>query len=146
MPKCIKIYPNWIGILPHAWHGLKVYSALFTKVSWNYATDIVRVCVTAISASTLKLDVNRKCSIQICFNSKAMGSLYELLCHHALSSSDPLLDKILSYLSTRFSSHTFDYIFHENADDAPINPTPIYLLSTPGFQPNSFKFSETMSV
>ena len=119
MPKCKKIYPNCIWIVPPEWHGLKFYSALLTKVYWNYATDIVRVCVTAVSPSTLKPDVNRKSNIQIRFGSKAMGSLYELLCHHSLSSSDPLLDELLTYLPTRFSSHIFDYIVYEDSDDDP---------------------------
>ena len=49
-----------------------------------------------------------------------MGSLYELLlCHNSLSSHDPLLDELLSYLPTRFSSHIFDYIVYEESDDDP---------------------------
>ena len=75
-----------------------------------------------------------------------MGSLYELLCHQPLSSSDPLLDELLSYLPTRFSSHIFDYIVYEGSDDDPTIPTPKYLLSTPTIQPISLKISKTMFV
>ena len=119
MPKCKKIYPNFISILPPEWHKLNIYSALLTKFYWNYATKTVRVCVTATSPTTFTPDVNRKSNKQIHFGSKAMGSLYELLCHHSLSSVDPLLDELLSYLLTRFSSHIFDYIVCEDSDDDP---------------------------
>ena len=114
-----KDLPQLSLILPPEWHGLHIYSALLTKVYWNYATDIVRVCVTAISPTTFKPDANRKSNIQIRFGSKAMGSLYELLCHPSLSSPSPLLDELLSYLPTRFPSHIFDYIVYEDSDDDP---------------------------
>ena len=55
MPKCHKIYPNCIWQVPTEWHNLGFYSALLTKVYWNYATNIVRVCVIPISPETSKL-------------------------------------------------------------------------------------------
>ena len=115
----LKGFSNCIWGLPPEWHGLNVYSAPLTKVCWNYATDIVRACVTAISTSTLKPDVNRKSKSQIRFGSKGKDSLYELLCHHPLGSPDPLPDELLSYLPTCFSSHIFDYIVFEKADADP---------------------------
>ena len=45
-----------------------------------------------------------------------MASLYEPLCHHSLTNNDPLLQKLLSYLLTRFPSHNFDYIAYEISD------------------------------
>ena len=39
-----------------------------------------------------------------------MASLYDLLCYHSLTSTDPLLEELLSYLPTRFHSHIFDNI------------------------------------
>ena len=119
MPKCKKIYPNCIWTVPPEWHGLNIYSALLTKFFWNFASDIVRLCVTAISPRTLKFDVNRKSNIQIRFGSTAMGSLYELLCHRAVNSLNSLIDELLSYLSTRFSPHIFVYIVFESSDDDP---------------------------
>ena len=137
MPKCKKTYPNCIWILLPDWHDLNIYSALLTKVYWYYATDIVRVCVTAISPTTCKPDANRKSNIQIRFGSEAMGSLYELLCHHSFSSPDLLLDELLFYLpifSTIFSMKTRMM--------NPMIPTLIYLLSTPAIQPISLKISK----
>ena len=64
MPKCHKIYPNCIWQVPSEWHTLGFYSALLTKVYWNYATHIVRVCVTPISPQTSKLDPNDKSNLQ----------------------------------------------------------------------------------
>ena len=119
MPKCKKIYPNCIWVVPPECHGLKNFSVLLTKVYWNYATDIARVCVTAIYPTVLKPDVNRKSNIQTRFGSKAMGNFYELLCHHSLSSPYLLLNELLFYFSARFSSHNFDYIIYENSDDDP---------------------------
>ena len=76
MPKCKKIYPNCIWILPPERHGLNIYSALLTKVYWNYATDIVRVCVTATSPKTFKPDINQKSNIEIPFGH---GQLLQVL-------------------------------------------------------------------
>ena len=42
-----------------------------------------------------------------------MASLYELLCHHSLTNTDPLLGELLSYLPTRFHLHFFEYISDE---------------------------------
>ena len=91
MPKCHKIYPNCIWQVPSEWHTLGFYSALLTKVYWNYATHIVRVCVTPISPKTSKLDLTDKSNLQVHFGSKAMASLYDLLCYNLLTSTDPLL-------------------------------------------------------
>ena len=117
MPTFKRIYPNYIWTVSPEWHGLNFYSALLTKVYWNYATDIIRVCVTAISPTTLKPNVKHKSNIQICPGSKAMGSLYELLSRHSLQSPDPKLDELLFNLPTLFPSHIFDYIVYESSDD-----------------------------
>ena len=117
MPKCHKIYPKCIWQVPTEWHTLGFYSALLTKVYWNYATHIVRGCVTPISPNTSKLDISDKSNLQIHFGSKALASLYDLLCYHSLTSTDPLLEELLAYLPTRFHSHIFDYIGYEHSSD-----------------------------
>ena len=91
------------------------FSVLLTKV--YYATHIVRVCVTPISPKTSKLDPTEKSYLQVHFGSKAMASLYDLLCYHSLTSRDPLLEDFLSYLPTRFHSDIFDYIGYEHSSD-----------------------------
>ena len=52
---------------------------------------ILRVCVTPISPKTSKLDLTDKSNLQVHFGSKAMASLYDLLCYNLLTSTDPLL-------------------------------------------------------
>ena len=117
MPTCRGIYPNYIWTVLPEWHGPNFSSALLTKVYWKYANDIIRVCITAISPTTLKPNVKHKSNIQIRPGSKAMGSLYELLCDPLLQSPDPMLDDLLFYLPTLFPSHIFDYIVYESSDD-----------------------------
>ena len=117
MPKLHKIYPNCIWQVPSEWHTLGFYSALLTKIYWKYATHIVRVSVTPISLQTFKLDLTDKSSLQVHFGSKAMASLYDLLCYHSLTSTDPLLEELLSDLPTRFHSNIFDYIAYEHSSD-----------------------------
>ena len=117
MPKCHKIYPNCICQVPTERHTLGYYSTLLTKVYWNYANHIVRVCVTPISPNTSKLDLTDKSNLHVHFGSKAMASLYDLLCYHSLTSTDLLLEVWLSYLPTRFHSHIFDYIAYEHCSD-----------------------------
>ena len=46
-----------------------------------------------------------------------MASLYDLLCYHSLTCTDPLLEELLAYLPTRFHSHIFDYIAYEHSLD-----------------------------
>ena len=130
MPACKRIYRNCIWTVPPEWHGLNFYSALLTKVYWNYATDIIRVCVTAISPTTLKPNVKHKSNIHIRTGSKAMGSHYELVCHHSLQSLDPAID--LPTLSHRIFS---TILFTRVQMTTPILPIPIYLLSTPMILP-----------
>ena len=107
MPKCHRIYTNCVWQVSTEWCNLGSYSALLTKVFRNYATLIVRVCVRPISPKTSKLDLTDKSKLQFLFGSKAMASLYDHLCYHSLSSTDPLLKEILFYLPTRFHSHFF---------------------------------------
>ena len=146
MPICKKIYPNCIWILPPDWHGLNIYSALLTKDYWNYGTDIIRVCVTAISTSTRKPDVNPKSNIQIRFGSKVMGSLNELLCHHSLSSTHLLLDELFP-ISLLSSPRKFLTILSMKMRMmTPIIPTPIYMLSIPMIPLNSLNFPKIIVV
>ena len=117
MPKGHKIYTNCFWQVLTDWHTLGFHSDLLTKVYWNYATHIVRVCVTPISPKTSKLDLTDNTNLQFHFGSRAMTSLYELLCHHSLTTDELLLEEWLSYLPTRFPSHIFDYIAYESSDE-----------------------------
>ena len=117
MPKCHKIYQNCIWQVPTEWHTLGFYSALLTKVNWNYAIHIVRVCVTPISPKTSKLHLTDKSNLQVHFGSKAMASLYDLLCYYSPTSTNPHLEELLAYLPTRFHSLIFDYIAYEHSSD-----------------------------
>ena len=117
MPKCHKIYHSCTWQVPTEWHTLGFYSALLTKVYWNYATHIVRVCLTLISPKTSKLDLTDKSNLQVHFGSKAMARLYDLLCYHSHTSTDPHLEETFAYFTTRFHSHIFDYIAYEHSSD-----------------------------
>ena len=79
MPKCHKIYPNCIWHVPPEWHGLNFVSAHLTIIYGNYATHIVRVCVTSKSPINPNLPFTKKSHLQVKFGSKAMVSLYDLL-------------------------------------------------------------------
>ena len=117
MPKCHKIYPNCTWHVPSEWHGLNFDTALLTKVYWNYTTHIVRVCLSHKHPINPDLPFTTKSNLQVHFGSKAMASLYDLLCYHSLSCTDPLLEELIAYLPTRFHSHIFDYIAYEHSSD-----------------------------
>ena len=117
MPKFPQKNPNCIWHILSEWHGLNFDSAFLTKVYWNYATHIVRVCVSAKSPINPNLPFTKKSNLQVHFGSKAMASLYDRLCYHSLKSTDPLLGELLSYLLTRFQSHIFEYIAYEHSSD-----------------------------
>ena len=114
MLKWQKIYPNGLWHVPPEWQKLKYYSALFTKVHWNYSTNIVRVSLTPFHPTTAILNVKRKSNKQVHFGSKIMVRLCELLCQHSLTCLDLLIEELLAYLPTRFPSHIFDYISNNN--------------------------------
>ena len=97
MPKCHKIYPNCIWHVPSEWHGLNFDTALLTKVYWNYTTHIVRVCLSHKHPINPDLPFTTKSNLQVHFGSKAMASLYDLLCYHSLSCRDPLLEELIAY-------------------------------------------------
>ena len=103
MPKVHKIYPKCIWHVPSEWHGLNFDTALLTKVYWNYATHIVRVCLSHKHPINPDLPFTTKSNLQVHFGSKAMASLYDLLCYHSLSCTDPLLEAlIVSFLHAFF--------------------------------------------
>ena len=115
MRRCHKIYPNCIWHVPPERHGLN--SALLSKVYLNYTTHIVSICVSSKSPINPQLHVNKKSNLQAHFGSKAMASLYELICHHSLTNEDPLREEFLCYLPTRFALHNFDCIAYESTDN-----------------------------
>ena len=117
MPKCHKIYPNCIWHVLSGWYGLKFDSAPLTKVYWNYATHIVRVCLSHKYPINPALPFTKKSNLQFHFGSKAMACLYDLLCYHSLTSTDPLLEELIACLPTRFYCHIFDYIVYEHSSD-----------------------------
>ena len=72
---------------------------------------------TDFAKKTSKLDITDKSNLHVHFGYKAMASLYDLLCYHSLTTTDPLLKDLLAYLPTRFHSHIFDYIAYEHSSD-----------------------------
>ena len=107
MPKGHKIHPSCIWHVPAEWYGLNFNSALLTNVYWNYATRIFRVSVSSKSLINLNLPFTKKNNLPVKFGSDAMASLYDLLCYHSLTSTDPLLENyslIFLHVSTPLSS------------------------------------------
>ena len=113
MLKCHQIYPNCIWLVLLEWHGLNFDSALLTKVSWNYVTYIVRVCISSKTAINPYPYATTKSNHQVHFSSKATVCLYEIFCHHSVTCSDPLLEELFSHLPNRFPSQIFVYIGYE---------------------------------
>ena len=56
---------------------------------------IVRVCVSSKVPFNPNLPVTKKSYLQVKFGSKAMASLYDILCYHFFTSTDPLLEEQL---------------------------------------------------
>ena len=100
MPECHKLYTIFNWHVPPEWFGLKFNSGLLAKVHWNYTTHILRVCVSSKSPKIPNLAFTKKSNLQNKFGSRALASLYGLLCHHFLTNNDPLLEELLSYLPT----------------------------------------------
>ena len=100
MPKCYKIYPNCTWFVPPEWQKLNIYEVTLTKVYWK-RTLPVRVCfysTTPDARSPYSPHGLRKFNLNVIPDSKAMASLYELLCYHSLEHDDPLLEDLLDYI------------------------------------------------
>ena len=119
MPKCHKNCPNCTWHVASEWFDSSFNSVLLSKVYRNYATHIVRVCVFLLGPINPQVHLS-KSNLQVKFGSRALASLYELLCHHSLTNTDPLLEEFLSNLPTWFSSHICDYIADENSENESI--------------------------
>ena len=135
MPKFHKIYPNCIWQVPPEWFGLNFSSVLLTNVYWIYTTHNVLVCLSPLSLIDHHLHVSKRSNIHVRIGSKAMASLYELLCHHSLTITDTLFEELLSYLPNRFPSYFFDSLHMKtlimNQSD---QSTPQFLRITPTIQ------------
>ena len=117
MTKCHKFYPNCICHVQPEQYGLIYQSALFTKMFWNYSTNIVRVCVRPFHPAISELNIKRKSDKQVVFGSRAMASLYKLLCHPFLKYCEPLLKELISYRLPVFPSHIFENLVYESSDN-----------------------------
>ena len=96
--------------MPLDWFGLNFNSVFFTKVFWNYATHIVRVCVSPLGPINPQLHVS-KSSLPVKLGSRAMASLYEILCHHSLTNTDLMNYFLISVLDFL---HIYLTISHKN--------------------------------
>ena len=123
MLKCQTMHGNCIWTVVSEWHGLKLHLLLLTKFSWNLATDVVQACVTPVSLFIFKHDVTNKTNIQSYLSSKIMASFHKLLCHHFLTSPDPMVDELLSFLHILFPSHNFYYVVCETSDNVSYLPS-----------------------
>ena len=117
MPKGPESYPSCIWHVPSEWHRLNFDSALLTKIYCINAGHILRVCVSSKSPIKPDLPLTKKSNLQVHFGSEATASLYDLLCYHSLTSTDPLLEELLFYLPTRLHSHIFDYNGYQHSSD-----------------------------
>ena len=117
MPKGHKVYPNCNWQVSTEWHTLGFTQLFLLKFTGTMPPIFYEYVLHRFRHKPYKLDLNDKCNLQVHFGSKAMASLYDLLCYHSLISTDRLLEKILSYFPTRFPSHIFDYIACEHSSD-----------------------------
>ena len=102
----------------HKW--MAYYGFLFSSFNQSLLELYHSYCTSVRytdSPKTSKRDLTDKSNLQVHFGSKAMASLHDILCYHSLTSTDPLLEELLSYLPTRFHSHIFDYIAYEHSSD-----------------------------
>ena len=93
MPRYRKIYRKRIWHVLPEWHGLNFDSALLTEIYWNYATHIVRVCVSSISPINPNLHDNKKSNLQVHLCSKAMASFMNFFATTLLHVLIPCLKK-----------------------------------------------------
>ena len=99
---CHKVYLNLPWQVPRELQSLGVLQVTITKIYWTYKNKIVRICFYSNDPdpSPHKQPTPRKSNLHIHPESPTFARLYQHLAYYAVTHHDPILEELLSYMST----------------------------------------------
>ena len=101
---CHKLYLNLLWVVPQELENLDIEIVTITQIYWTYKESVIRVCFYGIQSNrSHPLPVKKtptKFNIHLYPQSQSFKDLNEVLGYHALDNKDPLLEKLLSFMSS----------------------------------------------
>ena len=101
---CHKLYLNLLWVVPQELENLDIEVVTITKIYWTFRESVIRVCFYGIQSNrSHPLPVKKtptKFNIHLHSQSQSFRDLNEVLGYHALDNKDPLLEELLSFMSS----------------------------------------------
>ena len=118
---CHKLYLNLLWVVPQELENLDIEVVTITKIYWTFRESVIRVCFYGIQSNrSHPLPVKKtptKFNIHVHPQSQSSKDLNEVLGYHALDNKDPLLEELLSFMSS-IKKISLEKLFDSTSDES----------------------------
>ena len=118
---CHKLYLNLLWVVPQELENLDIEVVTITKIYWTFRESVIRVCFYGIQSNrSHPLPVKKtptKFNIHLHPQSQSFKDLNEVLGYHALDNKDPLLEELLSFMSS-IKKISLEKLFDSSSDES----------------------------
>ena len=118
---CHKLFFNLQRVVPQELENLDIEVVTIRKIYWTFREDVIRVCFYGIQSNrSHPLPVKKtptKFNIHLHPRSQSFKDLNEVLGYHALDNKDPLLEELLSFMSS-IKKISLEKLFDSFLDDS----------------------------
>ena len=118
---CHKLYLNLLWVVPQELENLDIEVVTITKIYWTFRESVIRVCFFGIQSNrSHPLPVKKtptKFNIHLHPQSQSFKDLNEVLGYHALDNKDPLLEELLSFMSS-IKKISLEKLFDSSLDES----------------------------
>ena len=118
---CHKLYLNLLWVVPQELENLDIEVVTITKIYWIFRESVIRVCFYGIQSNrSHPLPVKMtptKFNIHLHPQSQSFKDLNEVLGYHALDNKDPLLEELLSFMSS-IKKISLEKLFDSSSDES----------------------------
>ena len=117
---CHKLYLNLLWVVPQEIENLDIEVVTITKIYWTFRESVIRVCFYGIQSNRshpLPVKKTRKFNIHLHPQSQSFKDLNEVLGYHALDNKDPLLEELLSFMSSN-KKISLEKLFDSSSDES----------------------------
>ena len=118
---CHKLYLNLLWVVPQELENLDIEVVTITKIYWTFRESVIRVCFYGIQSNRSHLlpvkKTPTKFNIHLHPQSQSFKDLNEVLGYHALDNKDPLLEELLSFMSS-INKISLEKLFDSSSDES----------------------------
>ena len=118
---CHKLYLNILWVVLQELGNLDIKIVTITKIYWTFRESVIRVCFYEIQSNhSHSLPVKKtptKFNVHLHPQSKSFKDLNEVLGYHALDNKDPLLEELLSFMSS-IKNISLENLFDSSPDES----------------------------